>query len=152
MSMLSTMKHGVRGVDLGHGVLGWGLNGAVAAGTGYALAQFYNRYRGKWIGEHSPKMAAGLGKFLSPLLRIFGAPSLVAGAVDSVGQAGLAVLGAEYGFTHSRKALGQQAVMIPATAALPAGATGISRIGELGTAPGGEGLSLSQLEDLRRMP
>lgn len=149
--MLHTLKRGTRHVNLDHGLAGWAMNGAVAAGAGAGIGYAYGRYRDKWIGKHAPRLAAALGKLGAPVLTILGAPALMANAVDAVGQAGLTAMGMEFGLVSGRKAAGMQAVLLPASAALPAGGVPVSRIGELPPAPAGEGLSWAQLQELAEM-
>ena len=145
------MARGVRHMDLGLGLGGWALNGAVSFGAGAGIGFAYGKYRDKWIGKHSPKLAAGLGKLGGGILVALGANPIASGIVDSLGQAGLTMLGAEVGLEQGRKSAGTQAVLMPASAALPAGATRITKIGELPPADPGDGLSLEQLRVLSGM-
>lgn len=149
MASLATMKHGARALVLGSGIGGSLGRGALALGAGYGMGQLYGRYRDKWYGEHMPKALAGVGKLGGALLAK--SHPLVGGAMEILGQSGLTVLGLEYGVKHGRKAANLQAVLIPASDKAPAGALPITRLGALPAAPGGETISLAELEELRAM-
>lgn len=151
MSTLAIMKSGLRGVDLTLGLAGFALNGVTALGAGAGIGYAYGRYRKTWIGQNSPRLAAAVGKLGAALLAVFGAPHLLTGVVDSVGQAGLTAVGMERGLEAGRKAAGYQLVAKPAAAALPAGWEQVERIGELPPAPAGEGLSWTELNELADM-
>jgi hypothetical protein len=132
------------------GVGGLVMDGAVGFGASYALGQAYHRYTDKWYGKQAPRLAAVAGKLGAVALSYAsGGHQTWAGALaNSVGQAGLNAIGLEMGLRHARSATGKKAVLIPSGAALPAGASEMASIGELGRAPSGRGLSWEQIEEL----
>jgi len=134
---LSTGKHGITGVLI---------DGAVGFGASYALGHVHHRYQDKWYGKQAPRLMAAVGKLGAVALSYFnnGHPSLAVGVVDAVGQAGLNAVGLEMGLRHARGATGKTAVLVPA--ALPGSAT--TKIGALGTAAPGRGLSWAQIEEM----
>lgn len=155
MGTLHTMGRGVKHMDLGLGVLGFGLNAGVEFCSGAGVGFLYGKYRTTAWGQHTPKIAAAVGKTAAVLTQVFGGGSLggrlVSGAFDSLGSAGLAILGCELGLSHGRKAAGMQAVLLPAGDKAPANALPISRIGQLALAPDGGGLTMRELNELAAM-
>jgi hypothetical protein len=129
-----------------------GLGGVVLdAGVGFAasygLGQVYHRYNDKWVGKNAPRLAAVVGKLGAVALSMAagGHQTWMGNVVNSVGQAGVNAMGLEMGLRHARKATGKQAVLMPAGAALPSGATAI---GALGRAPMGRGMSWDQISEI----
>lgn len=159
-SALHLANQGVRHHDLGMGLLGAGISAGFEFGSGFGINYLRCKNRDKAWGQKMPLIAAVAGKLAMVGTSLAGhrlgggkgqAVRIVAGAFDSVGGAGLALMGAEYGARFGNKAAGVQAVVLPATAALPAGARSVS-MGELGGSPDGEAFSWPQLMALRQMP
>lgn len=137
------------------------IDGAVEYGTGYALGRAVHQ-RGETWGKHAPRAAAVVGKLSAfAVMMMAGGPSLMAGALDSVGNAGLAVMGCEKGLRDARKATGTKLALAPASASLPPGfreitaigntEIGNTEIGALGQADPGRGLNYDQIEQLAAM-
>ncbi len=147
-------------MDLGHGLVGWGLNAGIGFGAGYTLGQIHHRHADKWYGKHASRLAAISGKLGAVALQLAtGGHSIASGAVDALGQAGLTMMGCEMGLEHARKATGTKLALAPGSAALPAGWREVTRIGgdveigqteigALGMAPEGRGLDYAQIEEL----
>ena len=151
-SALTLMKHGVKTMDLGHGLVGWGLNAGLGLGAGYALGQTYHRYRDTWAGRNAPRLTAVAGKLGAVALQVVtGGPSIASGALDAIGQSGLTMMGCEIGLAHVRKATGFRPVLVPTSAALPSGGREITSIAGLGEAPSGRVLSMDEIEELASM-
>lgn len=160
-SALHLAEQGVRHHDFGMGIPGAILNGGVEFGAGFGINYLRCKNRDKVWGQKMPLIAAVAGKLAMVGVSLAGrkvktkaghqAVRITAGAFDSLGGAGLALMGAEYGARYGNKAAGVQAIVLPATAALPAGGRAVS-MGELGGSPDGEAFSWPQLMALRQMP
>lgn len=142
-SPLRLLRSGVRGMDLGHGILGYGLNAGVAAGTGYLVGRARMRHPDKWYGEHSQRLAAIGGKVLGVVTAVAMGPGIVSGAFDTVGNSGLALMGCKMGIEHEGEKIGREVQVVPKGSPLPAG----GRRSYLG-AGDGRGMSLDQIADL----
>ncbi len=158
-SALHLADQGVRHHDLGMGLLGAGINAGFEFGAGFGINYLRCKNRDKAWGQRMPVIAAVAGKLAMIGTSLAGrrlsgkkgqAVRIAAGAFDSVGGAGLALVGAEYGARFGNKAAGVQAIVLPATAALPAGSKQVS-MGELGASPDGEAFTWPQLMALRTM-
>jgi len=152
MGTLHKMGRGVKHMDLGLGLLGFGLNAGVELGAGAAIGYAYGRYKDstKW-GQHTPKLVAGVGKisaFVVNLCAKGAGGQIAAGVLDSVGAAGLAIYGAELGIDKGRAAAGYEVARYKAGTALPAGFTKSSHLGALAAAPDGDGLTMRELSEL----
>lgn len=141
MSSLHVMQRGVKGADLGLGVLGWGLNAGIATGVGYVVGRARVRHPDKWYGEHSHRIAAGVGKLGSFALTVMGAPRILTGALDTMGTAGLAMQGCQWGLQHEADKQNQELRVVPK------GTVTAGRRSYLG-AGDGRGMSLDQIADL----
>ena len=134
-----------------HGPMGVLVDGVVGFGASYGLGQLYHRKNDKWYGKQAPRIAAAVGKLGAIGLAMFsGSPSLAVGVANSIGQAGLNAIGLEMGLRHARASTGKKAVLVPAdrdVKSIP-GATEMSSIGALPSAPAGRSLSLDQVEEL----
>ena len=128
------------------------LDGATAWASGAAIGYTHHRYSDKWAGKNSARIAAIAGKGAALVLSYWGGghQTMVGNTLNSVGQAGLASLGLEWGLNRARKATGKRAVLLPTGAALPPGGSEMVALGELGRAPAGRGLSWDQIEELAR--
>lgn len=152
MLSMRQLDRGVRHMDLGHGLVGWGLNGVTSFASGLGVGYVHSRFRDKWVGKHAPRLAAAGGKLAGIAVQMMTGHELTAAMFDTVGNVGLGIMGLEVGVAQGRKAAGMQAVLMPASAALPAGATKMAHLGALPPAPAGEGLSWAQLQSLSEMP
>lgn len=123
------------------------LDSGVGLGASYAIGQVYSRFSDKWYGKRAPYIFAAGGKLAALGLSLMagGNQTFVGNMFNSIGQAGINAIGLEMGLRHGRKATGKQAVLLPAGASLPAGATAM---GALGEAPAGRGLSWDQIQEL----
>lgn len=132
------------------GVVGVLVNTGVGFGASYGLGQLYHRHNDKWYGKQAPRIAGAVGKLGAIALSMAsgGNATWPGGMLDAIGQAGVNAMGLEMGLRHARKATGKKAVLIPATAALPAGASEMTSMGALGKAQPGRGLSWDQIEEL----
>jgi hypothetical protein len=153
-SILHYANKGVRHLDLGVKVGGFVLNSGIEAVSGFGIGYVRGRYRDKTIGRHAPVLAALIGKAAAVATTLLDRRSsavgrIAAGAFDSVGGAGLALIGAEQGLKYGNKAAGVQAIVVQANA-IPAGAKQVS-MGALPPAPDGEALSWNQLMQLSEM-
>lgn len=149
---MASAKHLMKRMNLGMGP-GVGmvlLDTGVGFGASYAIGQVYHRKGDKWYGKHAARLAAAAGKLGAVVLSMTTGPGLMAGMANSVGQAGVNAIGLEMGLRHARKATGKKAVLLPAGAALPAGASEMTSIGALGRAQPGRGMSWDQIEELAR--
>lgn len=144
MSVLHTMRRGVRGVDLGHGLGGWALNAGVAVGTGYLVGQLNQRHADKVYGKHAARMAAATGKLGSVVAALVFGPGVVSGAVDTVGNVGLGLMGADLGLRHGAEAKGVELKVVPKGTAVGRPVS----IGALPPAQRGRGMSYDQIAQL----
>lgn len=132
------------------GVMGLVMDSGIGFGTSYGIGQIYQRHSDKWAGKNVARLTAAVGKLGAATLSVLAGGHATFGStvLNSVGQAGVNAIGLEMGLRHARNALGKKAVLIPKTAALPAGASEMSSIGALGKAAPGRGLSWDQIEEL----
>lgn len=107
-SPLHLMRRGVRGMDLGHGLMGYGLNAGAALLTGYGVGQVNQRFAGKWVGENAARITAIAGKAGAVIASLLLGPGMASGAVDTVGNVGLGLVGAHYGLKHGAESKGQE--------------------------------------------
>lgn len=147
MSLMKNME-----LSSGHvGLVGVALDTGVGFGASYALGRAYHAYGDKWYGKQAPRLAAIVGKVGAIAAAMMGhAPGIVAGTLNSVGQAGVNAIGLELGLRHARKSSGKKAVLVPAGTDIKkiAGATEVTTMGALGKAAPGRGLSWDQIEEL----
>jgi subtilisin family serine protease len=149
---MASAKHLMKRMNLsaGPGVGMAVLDTGVGFGASYAIGRAYHQYGDKWYGKHVARIAAAAGKLGAVALSMTVGPGLAAGVANSVGQAGVNAIGLEMGLRHARKKTGKKAVLLPAGAALPAGASEMTSIGALGKAAAGRGLSWDQIAELAR--
>lgn len=154
-SILHYANKGVRHHDLGVHAVGFVLNSGIEAGSGFGIGYLRGRYRDKKIGEHAPVIAAVVGKAASIGVNLLNrrgtaAGRIAAGAFDSLGGAGLALVGAEQGLKYGSEKAGVELRVVPAGTPLAAGQRKVS-MGALGPAPEGEALTWDQMMQLRQM-
>lgn len=148
-SPLGMLRRGVRGMDLGQGLVGYGLNAGAAYGAGRAIGFAYNKYPDKNV----PRWTAIGGKLAAVLTAVAtGGPSIVSGLFDTTGNSALAILGLEHQMNYHREKNGIKVVAIPRSAALPAGGREITRLGELPQAQGGVGMPWQRVFEMAEMP
>jgi hypothetical protein len=126
------------------------LDAGIGFGASYGIGQAYHRYNDKWYGKNVARIAGGVGKGLAVVCSALagGHQTFLGNAFNTVGQSGIDAIGLEMGLRHARKATGKKAVLIPATAQLPAGASEMTSIGALGRAAPGRGLTWDQIEEI----
>lgn len=115
----------VKGLDLGHGeelgLLGEALDAGVGYGAGYGLGRICHRLGDKHpnAARRVPWLAAAVGKGVAAVVEIAtggaggGAASLMKGAFNSVGQAGLVTAGVEAGVRHEMESRGEVLMLYP---------------------------------------
>jgi hypothetical protein len=132
------------------GVGGLVMDSAVGFGASYGIGQVYHRHSDKWYGKNAARIAAAAGKLGAVVVSVLsgGHQTWLGAGLNSVGQSGVNAIGLEMGLRHARKATGKKAVLMPANAQLPAGASDMTSIGALGRAATGRGLSWDQIEEL----
>ena len=132
------------------GVSGLVMDAAVGAGASYAIGRAYSQHGDKFYGKHSARIAAVVGKLgaIAASALSGGHQTWLGAGMNSVGQAGINAITLEMGLRHGRAATGKKAVLVPATAALPAGASEMTSLGALGKAAPGRGLTWDQIEEL----
>lgn len=145
-SSLSTMK-GMYGRGLG----AW-FGGTVAGfGSSVLLGTLYGKYREKWYGQWMPVFFAVGGKLaaLGVFLGTKGHGLVSTALLNDVGQAGVNALGLDLGVKAGLKWDKKELAVVPAGAALPAGAHRIA--GDLPPAQVGRGLRDITVEELANM-
>ena len=160
-SALHLANKGVRHHDLGIGVVGFGLETAADFGSGLGINYLRCKHRDKVWAQKMPLIAAVAGKLAMIGTSLAGhglggkkgqAVRVAAGVFNSMGGAGLALVGAEYGARLGNKAAGVEAHVrfVPVGTALAAGEK-VVNVGALGPAPEGDSLNWPQLMALRQM-
>ena len=122
--------------------------------SSYAIGQLYHRYgtgdNVKWAGKHVARIFAVAGKLVAIGSYMKYGPTVVGGAFNTMGQAGINAVGLEMGLNSARKSTGKKAAIVPAdfnVKTIP-GASEYTQIGALGTAAPGRGMSWDQIEEL----
>jgi hypothetical protein len=145
-STLSTMK-----VSYGKGLGALFAGTAVGFGASVALGTLYGKYRDKWYGQWMPAIFAAGGKLaaVSLYLASKGRWAVATTVANDLGQAGVNALGLDLGVKAGLKWAGEQLVVMPHSAALPAGAHRIA--GELPPAQMGRSLDEISVEELANL-
>jgi len=136
---MSSIMRQLGKLDLAHGpgLVGVVVDTGVGFGASYGIGRVYQKWgKDHWTARHVATLTGAVGKGLAVVCAVFGAPQLLTGVINSVGQAGVNAKGLEMGLRHERDAQGKRAVLIDKTAALPAGASEAA-IGALGRARSG---------------